>query len=179
MAAVSLYRRALGIAYEGQSRAGQLLHDAGTSRWTGRCIVEGGGTTAARLVAALFRLPAATAEAPIAVEFAATDDGEVWTRRIGARIMRSRQRIDPRKPAGWLVEHFGIFAFDLELQVVQRRLSLLMRGMRCFGIPLPPVLWPRIAAREWEEQGRFCFDVEIALPLAGRLVRYRGWLIDR
>jgi hypothetical protein len=33
-----------------------------------------------------------------------------------------------------------------------------------------------IEATETEEQGRFCFDVQIGLPLMGRLVRYRGWL---
>ena len=33
----SLYRRVLGTAYDRQSRAGQALHDAGPSRWEGRC----------------------------------------------------------------------------------------------------------------------------------------------
>jgi hypothetical protein len=31
-------------------------------------------------------------------------------------------------------------------------------------------------AREWEEDGRFWFDVPIALPLIGLIVHYRGWL---
>ena len=132
----SLYRRALGDAYLLQSPAGQALHDAGTSRWTGICSVEGGSTMAARFVAGLFGLR-------------------------------------------WIVERFGIFTFDLEAVAAQGELKLLMRGMRCCGRPLPGALCPRIAAREWEAGGRFHFDVEIALPLAGRLVRYRGWLTDR
>jgi uncharacterized protein DUF4166 len=179
MAGASLYRRALGEAYGLQSPAGQALHDAGTSRWAGICSVEGGSTAPARLTAALFRLPSAASGAPIAVEFVAAADGEQWTRRIGNRAMRSYQSIASGKPPRWIVERFGIFAFDLEVVAAQDELKLLMRGMRCCGLPLPGALWPRIAAREWEEGGRFHFDVEIALPLAGRLVRYRGWLTDR
>jgi uncharacterized protein DUF4166 len=179
MAGASLYRRALGDAYVLQSPAGQTLHDAGTSRWTGICSVEGGSTAAARLVAGLFRLPSAASGAPIAVDFVAGADGEQWTRRIGNRAMRSYQYIGSGRPRGWIVERFGIFAFDLEIVVAQGELRLTMRGMRCCGVALPGALWPRIAAREWEEGGCFHFDVEIALPLAGRLVRYRGWLTDR
>jgi hypothetical protein len=179
MAGASLYRRALGDAYLLQSPAGQALHDAGTSRWTGVCSVVGGSTVAARLVALLFQLPSAASGVPIAVDFVTAADGEQWTRRIGDRAMRSYQCLAAGKPRGWIVERFGTFAFDLEMVAAQGELKLLMRGMRCFGLPLPGALWPRIAAREWEEGGRFHFDVEIAMPLAGRLVRYRGWLTDR
>ena len=43
-------------------------------------------------------------------------------------------------------------------------------------IPLPLRLAPRSVACEWADDGRFRFDVPIALPLIGRLVHYRGWL---
>jgi hypothetical protein len=179
MARVCLYRRALGPAYSHQSPAGHALHDAGTSRWTGACSVDGAETAAARLVAAWFRLPRATDRAPIAVDFLADDGGETWTREIGGRTMRSRQFIVAGKPAGWIVERFGVFDFDLELQAADRRLRLILRGVRCCGLPLPRPLWPAIEASESEEEGRFCFDVRIEAPFAGRLVRYRGWLTDR
>lgn len=175
----TLYRRVLGAAYGRQSQAGQALHGAGPSHWKGRCAVTGAQTFAGRLLAWLFQLPAATDDAPIVVEFATSGTGELWTRRIGGRVMRSRQFIGVRKPAGWLVERFGILDFDLLVQVADGRLTLLMRGMRCCGLPLPRALWPMIEATESEEEGRFCFDVQIGLPLVGRLVRYRGWLTDR
>jgi len=175
----SLYRRVLGVAYDRQSRAGQALHDAGPSHWKGRCTVVGAQTLAGRRVAYLFQLPAPTDDAPIAVEFAASGMGELWTRRIGGRVMRSRQVIGLRKPAGWIVERFGILDFDLLVQVSDERLALSMVGMRCCGLPLPRALWPTIEAAESEEQERFCFDVQIGLPLIGRLVRYRGWLTER
>ena len=92
--------------------------------------------------------------------------------------MRSRQFIGVRKPSGWIVERFGILDFDLEVSVAEQRLALAMRGMRCCGLPVPRALWPAIEATESEEDGRFRFDVQICLPLVGRLVRYRGWLTD-
>jgi hypothetical protein len=175
----SLYRRALGSSYDRQSPAGQGLHDAGPSRWQGRCAVTGAETAAGRFVAWLFQLPAATEDAAIAVEFTGAGTGELWTRRIGGRTMRSRQFIGLRKPAGWIVERFGVFDFDLELRVADQRLTLVLRGMRCVGVPLLRALWPVIEASESEEEGRFSFDVKIGLPLIGQLVRYRGWLTDR
>lgn len=175
----SLYRRALGRSYDRQSPAGQRLHDAGASRWMGRCTVDGAATRLGRLVAWLFQFPAASSDAPIAVDFAVAGGREVWTRHVGRRAMQSRQYIGARKPRGWVVEQFGPAAFDLAVPVAHGRLELVMRGMRCFGLPLPRLVWPRIAASEHEQEGRFCFDVEIGLPLIGRLVRYRGWLTDR
>jgi hypothetical protein len=90
-----------------------------------------------RLLSWLFQLPAAAVDAPLSVEFSSMGGGEVWTRRIGDRAMRSRQYTGLRKPSGWIVEQFGAFAFDLELPVTDGRLRLVMRGMRCCGVPLP------------------------------------------
>lgn len=175
----SLYRRVLRGTYEAQSTAGGMLHDADPSLWQGRCMVTGAETAAGRWVAWLFGFPRETADAPIDVEFAASGSGELWTRKIGRRVMQSRQFIGLRKPPGWIVERFGLFDFDLEVQAGGQRLTLAMRGMRVFRLPVPRVLWPRIQAIEMEEGGRFCFDVQIAAPLVGRLVRYRGWLTSR
>ena len=51
-----------------------------------------------------------------------------------------------------------------------------MTGWSIWRLPLPLFLAPRSRAREWQEDGRFCFEVPIALPLIGRIVHYRGWL---
>lgn len=47
------------------------------------------------------------------------------------------------------------------------------------GMPLPRFCWPIIKAVETGEEGRFRFDVEIGLPVIGRLIRYRGTLTSR
>jgi hypothetical protein len=41
---------------------------------------------------------------------------------------------------------------------------------------MPLLLAPHIAAREWEEDDRFRFEVAVALPLLGPVVAYSGWL---
>lgn len=177
--APSLYRRALGEAYERMSAPGRSLHYAGTSIWRGRCAVDGPANVIGRFVAALLQLPPATADAPISVEFTASDGAETWTRRVGYRTMRSRQFIGRRRPMGWIVEQFGPFAFDLAVPIADGRLELVVRGARFLGAPLPRFLWPGVKASETGEGERFRFDVEIGLPLIGRLVRYRGSLTDR
>jgi hypothetical protein len=48
---------------------------------------------------------------------------------------------------------------------------------RAGAVPIPRLLMPRIRATErTDAAGRHVFDVEIGLPLIGRLVAYRGWL---
>jgi uncharacterized protein YbjT (DUF2867 family) len=175
----SLYRRVLGASYRCQSSAGQKLHDGSCLRWAGRCSVDGPVTHAGRLIARLFSLPPAGMDVPIVVSFLVRDGWETWIRRVGGRTMRSLQYIGARKPPGWLVEQFGPFAFDLALSVDDEgRLLLTMSGMHLLGLPMPKAVWPIIAARESEAEGRFQFDVEIGLPAVGRLVRDRGFLTD-
>lgn len=173
----SLYRRVLGQAYETMPGAWQALHDSGTSSWHGRCTVDGGETASARLLAWLFRLPAEASDAPIVVSFEVSRESETWTRRIGARAMRSQQFAGPRP--GSITEQFGVLAFDLDLPIRDERMDLVIAGGRCLGAPLPRLLLPRVRACEFVVVGRFCFDVSIALPIVGRLVRYRGWLTSR
>ena len=50
-------------------------------------------------------------------------------------------------------------------------------GARLLGVlPLPAALFRDIRCSEREVDGRYVFDVEAALPLAGHVVRYHGWL---
>ena len=67
------------------------------------------------------------------------------------------------------------FSFDLPSD--KHGLEMTMRGWAFWRLPLPLALAPRSCAREWEELGRFNFDVPIELPLIGRIVHYKGWLV--
>lgn len=175
----SLYRRVLGAAHGEMSTAGQRLHDGAAARWTGRCTVDGASNGLGRILAALFALPPPGDDMPIEVEFVVRGGRETWIRRVGGRTMRSQQYIGVRRPAGWVVERFGPIEFDLAVPVKAGRLDLVMSGMRFASVPMPRFCWPVIKANETEEKGRFRFDVEIGLPLIGRLVRYRGFLTSR
>ena len=175
----ALYRRVLGGAYEEMPAPWRALHDGGASTWKGQCVCDPAETWIGRAISRLFQFPASESEAPISVEFTMSGAGEIWTRRIGRRVMRSRQYIGVRGKRGAVVEQFGPLAFDLDLPVERGRVDLVMTGARCVGIPLPHWCWPRIKAFETGAGGKFRFDVEIGLPGIGRLVRYRGWLTDR
>jgi len=175
----ALYRRVLGGAYEEMPAPWRALHDGGASTWKGQCVCDPAETWIGRAISRLFQFPASESEAPISVEFTMSGAGEIWTRRIGRRVMRSRQYIGVRGKRGAVVEQFGPLAFDLDLPVERGRVDLVMTGARCVGIPLPRWCWPRIKAFETGAGGKFRFDVEIGLPGIGRLVRYRGWLTDR
>jgi hypothetical protein len=56
-------------------------------------------------------------------------------------------------------------------------LSMTVIGWRIGPLPLPSFLAPRSTATESADaEGRFHFDVPIALPIIGRLTHYAGWL---
>ena len=75
-----------------------------------------------------------------------------------------------------LIERFGILDFALALVAENGRLSLIPRRWSVFGIPLPKFLLPNGESFETQRDGAFHFNVEIALPLIGRIVAYKGRL---
>ena len=98
----------------------------------------------------------------------------VWRRTIGRHRFRS---VLSERRAG-VSERFGLLTFDLRLIASSDRLTYEVAGWRLGLLPLPGWLAPETHTHEAvDEAGRFTFDVEIRAPLAGRLVRYRGWLV--
>lgn len=76
----------------------------------------------------------------------------------------------------YLVERFGPLRFGFHLAADGEGLTMHLKRWWLGPIALPLALAPRSLAREWEADGRFQFDVPIALPLIGTVVYYRGWL---
>ena len=106
---------------------------------------------------------------------AAARDRETWTRQFGTKRFRSVLR---RRAGGGLTERFGPFTFDLDVPTSEHGLSMRIVGWRLGPLRLPRLLAPSTEAVEYvDAEGRFRFDVTIEAPLAGRLVRYRGWLL--
>ncbi len=167
-----LYRRVMGERFDGLAPTLAALHgvlrDGGAS---GRAVVLRGAHPLARLVAALFRFPAA-GEHALHVAFAERDGVERWTRDFAGRRFTS----ELSRGGSRLVERFGPFRFAFDLATEGSGLRMAMRRWSVAGVPLPLALAPRSEAREWEEDGHFRFDVPIALPLVGPVVHYRGWL---
>jgi hypothetical protein len=175
-----LYRRILGEAWEALPAPIQAMHELnGALAAEGVAVVERGTGLLSRIVAAVMGFPAAGRDIPVRVDFRSDNGREIWRRDFAGKAFFSTQEEGRGRFERLLCERFGPFAFGLALVLDEGRLRLIVRRWSAFGVPLPLFLAPRGDAYESAEGGRFNFHVEIALPLAGLIVRYRGWLIPR
>jgi len=149
-----------------------MHHMRGDGGASGQAQVERGTHPLARFIASLMHFPKA-GEHKLHVAFSEDEGVERWTRHFGETRFHSHLRARN----GTLSERFGPLTFLFDLPCDERGLEMRIKGWRCCGIPLPPALAPQGVAREWQEDGRFHFDVPIALPRVGKVVHYRGWLV--
>lgn len=100
---------------------------------------------------------------------------QVWYRTFGPYSFTSRLRPDKSAP-GCVLECFGPLSFRARLlRDTSGGLRMCVEGAYCFGVRLPAIFTPTSDAREFvDAQGRFNFDVGVAMPIVGRVVRARG-----
>lgn len=171
------YKRILGPAWERLPEAVRSLHAIkGEQTYEGRATVERGHGFLARLIASTIGFPKAGKDVPVKVHFTATPHSEKWTRNFAGRSFSSLQFEGTSSWEHLLCERFGAANFGIALVRKGQQLALVLRRWSLFGIPMPMMLCPRSDAYEAEENGKFHFHVEIAMPFAGLIVRYRGWL---
>lgn len=167
-----LYERILGARWRHLPAAVRTLHcfhrDAGAD---GEGRVWLGSGMLAKGLARMMRMPP-EGSWPLHVAFAERNGVERWTRAFGPHRFASELSED----RGRLVERFGPIRFHFDLPADDQGLEMKLVGWSVFRVPLPLFLGPRIAAREWEEEGSFRFDVAVTMPLIGKIVRYSGWL---
>lgn len=167
-----LYARVMGARFDLLPPAARAMHvvlrDGGAQ---GQAEVAGPTNPLAAIIARIFGFPRAGVH-DLHVDFAERDGVETWTRSFSGKPFHSRLSQKGR----WLVERFGPFLFGFDLPSDDVGLTMIMRRWWLGPVRLPLALAPRTPAREWEEGGRFHFDVLIGLPVIGRLVHYRGWL---
>ncbi len=152
-------------------------------RSTGRADVCRAPRLLARLLCTVAGLPPSGRDISVTVEF--HPDGhlrEFWERRFGRRRYSSTLRAgDPRAP-GLLVEHFGPFDLEFRLSVASESLSTRLHwsatGWRFLGVRLPRQTVPRIHCVESGDSERFMFDIDVAFPLIGQVIRYCGALAE-
>jgi hypothetical protein len=156
----------------------RALHDnVSRARWFGRADIEGTSNTLAFVAARIVGIPRAARNVSVTVEFEVRDGVERWRRSFAGKPFVSLQYAGAGPDAGTVIERFGALSFALRNTLDGEGLSHEIAAAYALGIRLPRPLWPRVHARERvDDQGRFTFDVGIAVPLLGRLVAYRGWL---
>lgn len=173
-----LLRAVLGSAWDGLPPEIRAMHD-GTGEATGLAEVDRGSGLLARLVALVFRLPEAGRAVPLTVRFESRADGEVWRRTFGGRTFCSVLTPGRGRWRHLVRERFGPVSVGIALVAEPGRLRFVVRRWSAFGIPLPARLAPGGDTYEHTQDGRFRFHVEIAHPLTGLIVRYRGFLGPR
>ncbi|MBP6750167.1 MAG: DUF4166 domain-containing protein [Xanthomonadaceae bacterium] len=168
-----LFRRLLGDAIDRTPDCVQRLHHRpGTVVYRGDVTVERGATALARLCGWATALPPA-GDGPIEVEIVADERREIWTRRVGKHAMCSTLW----DADGLLCERLGLVTFGFRVGVEDGAIVWRVVRVRALGIlPLPVRAFSGVEAREFEQDGRYRFDVRAALPFAGMLVHYRGAL---
>ncbi len=172
-----LYKRVLGAAWNALPEQIRAMHE-GELVARGEATVERGTNPLARLIGAIIGFPRAGTRVPLRVRFTAEGDEEVWTRTFAGKSFSSRQFEGRGRHAHLLCERFGPLNFPMALELVDGELDLVLRGWTAFGIPMPAFLGPRVTAFEnVDDAGRFHFHSDISLPLIGRIVHYRGWLV--
>jgi hypothetical protein len=175
-----LYRRVLGDAWQSLPPPLAAMHDlAGDLTAEGVAAVERGRGALARLLGFMFGFPRSGEAVPIKVSFHAAHGREHWRRSFAGRSFSSVQFAGHGRCDRLLCESFGPATFALALVIDDGKLRLVLRRWSVLGLPLPLTLAPRADAYESADDGRFNFHVEMAHPLTGLIVRYRGWLRPR
>jgi saccharopine dehydrogenase-like NADP-dependent oxidoreductase len=173
----SLFARAIGDPFEILPAPIRDLHETpGRSTWSGRVATQGAEDPFGRLIARFVGFPTTRADRPITVEITTDGARSRWTRRIGDAPFRSA--LSNPRPGGRVTERFGPLSFDLILGPSASGLTYDVEGWRFGVVPMPRFLAPISRTSESvDAEGRFVFDVHIALPWGRRLVHYRGWLV--
>lgn len=169
-----LYQRVLGAAFSALPQTTRRLH-----RGTPAIVVEGEALVRParsplnRVLAKLLGMPTRPGIVPVHVIIEQRNGREYWSRIFAGKIMRSEMR----EAGGLIAETFGPFSIRMKLVANASGLDMQRVDGSFLGLPIPTFLLPQIKAEERvDEQGRHLFDVEIDLPLFGRLVAYRGHL---
>lgn len=150
----------------------RAIHErAGAWTYRGEVAVRAGTGLIARLFATAARLPSRY-DGPIEVEIFADAEGERWTRRFGAHVMRSR--LCSRN--GCLRERLGPVRFDFALETDEATICWRVLQVRVLGLPLPATWFAGVRAVESAQEGIYRFDVRADLPGVGQIVHYAGWL---
>jgi hypothetical protein len=104
--------------------------------------VEHRGGWPARSIIWLMKLPAAGARQPVRLDVAEDGPELVWTRRIGASHLRTRQRAS----GSGIVERLGVGRISFELAAEDGALLYRQTALHVAGVPVPASLSPRVGA---------------------------------
>ena len=165
---VSLYEAVLGETFTSLHAHVQCAH-LPPLRAEGTIDVEHGTGWLARPMIWLMTLPAAGPRQPVRLQV--TEDGPelVWTRQIGASMLRTRQQASGAR----LVERSGVGRVSFDLAVENGALLYRQSSIHVAGMPVPSSLGPRVGAVVSATADGW--HVAVTVTWRGRIVcRYAG-----
>ncbi|HEY0338361.1 MAG TPA: DUF4166 domain-containing protein, partial [Burkholderiales bacterium] len=174
----TLYEQILGDASPALPKPILRVHDVHDREdYHGEAIVVVGASWLSRACVRVMRLPRQVERVSLHVTIERTDQGEKWTRRFGSHEFSSHLARPRDRKLNVIVERFGPLSFRMGLHTSEAGLSMPIEGAYFLGLRLPQWLTPISSSYETvDDAGRFRFDVDVALPVVGRIVRYVGWL---
>ena len=176
-AALSVFRSALGTAWNDLPDAIQSMHDApdGTTL-SGMARIRRGDNLLAKFIATIFRFPEQADEVPVEVSIQKSYGVERWKRNFNGTVFQSEITNGKDQYEHLVCERFGPFTFGIALVLENEKLNYVVRRWSFLKIPLPRLLRPRGESFEYSSDGKFHFNVEIKFPLIELIVSYQGWL---
>jgi len=171
-----LFQQVLGAQFETLPFVLKLGHQVSNTKiMRGRVDVVRGKNPLCQMAASIIGFAKTGADREISICMDVRDDQEVWTRTIDGNAFRSVLSKGPNLFE--VYERFGPIKFKMKFRIADEKLHYDIVSAKVLGIPFPKFLLPKSITHERVEEGKFVFDVEIRLPLLGRLIAYKGWLI--
>ena len=164
----------MGDAFYRLPKALQVFHSATGQPWIGRAKIQRQNTIFAILLSLVLGLPKTANDVPVSVEARPVEDCENWIRNFDGHILKSHLRLSSKTGCIW--ERFGLFNIEIALTLKEQKLYFIPRQWRFAGVPMPGFLLPSGNSYEFENDGRFHFDVAFEVPFFGKIVTYTGWL---
>lgn len=170
----TVFQQLLGAPFFNLPDSLRSLHSVrGQDAFAGEVDIERGRGLLARLCGWLVGMPPAMQQAPLRLELSADPGSETWRRHFGSHRMATRLR----RRGGLLAERLGPLQFRFAVHAAEGTIYWNVARVSLLGLlPLPARLFGGMRVREWEQDGRYRFHVEVTLPLVGPVIAYHGWL---
>lgn len=134
-----------------------------------------GNNILANFVASVLGFPKAGENLPVRVLFERYGDVETLLRDYGKEKFKTTFKDHPEPSV--IYEIFGPIWFEVQCECSEEGIKMDIIKCRLWNkVPIPLFLLPKTVAKESVNGGKYQFDVDIILPLIGRLIWYKGTL---
>lgn len=166
----NILQRHMGKDFENLSPLLQRFH-SGKHTLLGNIEVEN-GKGLAWLVCRLMRFPRPGKAVVLRVECDHQDNHLIWNRYFGSYKMFSIFR----EKGEDLVESFNGLQLSVKAKAVNGEMHFNFHKTKYLGIPMPPILWPKVVAYEKEVNTKYYFFVDVQMLFLGKVIAYKGSL---